>query len=135
MKLDATQRRLLRTLIRKWDLNLVILYGSQARGSTHRESDFDIAVRSRRALTLRQTLSLATQFDRVVRGEAEIVDLRAASPILLAAIARDGVLWFQQATSDFAQFRISAINQYLDFKPSFDRMMRRVNNEIAGLKV
>jgi hypothetical protein len=70
-----------------------------------------------------------------VRGEAEIVDLRAASPILLAAIARDGVLWFQKATSDFAQFRISAINQYLDFKPSFDRMMRRVNTEIAGLKV
>lgn len=135
MQLTASQRRTLSAIRRKWDLNLIILFGSRAKNRARADSDWDIAVRSSKRLSFNQLLRLAVALDGVVRGEAEVVDVRAASPLLLASIAQHGQLWFEKKRGDFAQFRVSAFNQYLDFKPAFDQHMRRVNQELRDFKL
>jgi uncharacterized protein len=122
---------MLQKIVERYGLNLVVLFGSKARGKTHRESDVDIAIRSDRRLSPDQLLSLATDLDHIYPN-GDLCDLRSASPLLLAAIAQEGKPLFTRGESDFEEFRIFAINQYIDYKP-FAEELRKKNREEINL--
>lgn len=105
----------LKRLADKFQLDLIILFGSQASGRVHAESDADIAVRGTKALSLSQQLSLARQLDKHFI-DTDLVDLKRASPLMLASVATSGKLLFERRKNTFAHFKILAVSQYLDFK-------------------
>lgn len=124
-------------LAAKHRLNLVVLYGSRAKNRAHRLSDTDLAVRAVRPLSLKKILQLSVEFDQLLAAlgflNCQAVDIRTAPPLLLAAIAKDGKVLYQSKQSDFALFKISAINQFLDIKPWLDLIAKR--NHEAVLKL
>lgn len=48
----------LEPIAKKYEIDLAVLFGSRATGRVHSESDWDIAVRSRRVLSLEERLEL-----------------------------------------------------------------------------
>lgn len=128
MRLSVEKQKFLKKLIRKYKLELVILFGSRARGKIHRESDTDIAVRASEELGMDKILSLSAELDRIFIN-ADVCDIRRASPLLLALIAQDGKCLFQKKPLTFENFKIFAINQYIEYKPYFEKL-RAKNLEI-----
>lgn len=135
MKLSHAQKLKLKELAKAFGLELVILYGSQARGNVHPESDIDLAVRGRKLLTFKRKLRLATRFDSIMKGDCDLCDLRGASPLTLAAVAKDGLLLFESKPGNFSRFKLSAINQYLDFRPWFDSRRRKNAADLRGFEI
>lgn len=116
-----------REIAASYSLDLVVLFGSHARGDAHEDSDIDIAIRARLALDKEQVLQLSVVFDEIFPC-VQVVDLRSAPPLLLGAIVQDGKLLYEGAPSLYEEFCIRAVNEYLDYLPVLEAL-RAQNTE------
>lgn len=104
----------------KYHLSLVVLFGSQASGKTHRQSDVDIAILSENGLRPRELAELAYELSSALHiKEIDITDLDSAPPLLLAEIAKSAFSLYERRQSDFARFRIYAIKRFMEVKKLF----------------
>lgn len=77
-----------------YSLDLIVMFGSRARGQDIGSSDTDIAVRSSRELTRDDELRIAAALDACFPN-VDLCDIRKASPLLLGAIGQDAKLIYQ----------------------------------------
>lgn len=94
------------------DLQLVILFGSAARGRTRTTSDVDVAVRCDGAADL-DALFVALA-PRLKTDRLDLVDLLRAGPLLAFEVARSGRLLFERTPGLFHQFQSLASRRYAD---------------------
>ena len=132
-QLSAEKVAILHAIIAEFRLLLIIMFGSQATGKTHRESDTDIAVKSFHHLTPSRLLDLAHRLEKVYPN-VDVCDLRRASPLLLALVEKEGKLVFEEKPLVFEEFRIFARNNYIEARPYYDDLARRNGERIAKLK-
>jgi predicted nucleotidyltransferase len=95
---------------------LIVLYGSQARGTSGKNSDTDVAVLGARPLTLEEKSEMSTYIAKklgVSEDKLDLVDLFNAPPLLAHQIGETGKL-LEGEPFDFTRFRIRAWKQYLD---------------------
>ena len=112
---------LIKELAQKYHLLLVVLFGSQARGKTHAQSDVDIAFLSSSPMGLSNVAAMQFEFtQRLHLKDIELVDLHGASPLLLKEVARQSVLLYEKEPLEFAQFRIAAFKKYMEAKRLLD---------------
>lgn len=98
------------------------LFGSQASGNTHRESDVDIAVflspKIKSSKYFDKSLELADLFKETYPGrERQVVILNQAPPLLKAEVLRKGQLIFCQDEEALVKFKIDTMHLYEDTKP------------------
>ncbi len=94
------------------DLDLLVLFGSAARGRARPRSDLDLAVRCDGPADLDAVyVALASRFrtDRL-----DLVDLRRVGPLLAFQIARAGLVLFERSAGLFRQFQSLASRRYAD---------------------
>ena len=132
-QLPKEKAQILQAIIGDFRLQLVVMFGSQASGKTHRESDTDIAVKSFNHLTPSRRLELAHQFEKVYPN-VDVCDLRSASPLLLALVEKEGKLVFEEKALVFEEFKIFARNNYIESRPYYDDLERRNIERLAKLK-
>ncbi len=88
-----TQR--IASVARRHHLQLVVLYGSYARGTQRHESDIDIAALGATPLSFETLLSLHNEFsDAFPSKEVDIQSLHRAAPFFRYQVMKDGVLLF-----------------------------------------
>ena len=94
MEITEDQKRSIATLARKHGLSLVVLFGSQATGKTHKESDVDIGVIAGEHFDYREAYAVEGELAPILkRRDAEGVNLRRVSPLLfLRALQKRKVL-------------------------------------------
>ena len=119
-------------IVVRFDLDLILMYGSRAREQSHPKSDTDIAIRSRRVIPREQELIIARELDAFYPN-VEVCDIRKASPLLLGAIAQDAKLVYEGSPALFQEFKIFAFNQYWDFKPYLERLKKANERRIKDL--
>lgn len=102
-------------LAKTQNLSLVVLFGSQASGKTHKQSDVDIAFLARRPLGPRETGELAFEFSQALGiKDVDVLDLKTAPPLLLKQIAVGSRLLYESEPSLFARFKIYALKRYME---------------------
>ena len=58
MKLDKQQKQTLSKIAKKYNLALILLFGSQAKGLARKDSDVDIAIKTNNKIDLDQELEI-----------------------------------------------------------------------------
>lgn len=92
-------------------LNLVVLFGS-ARHDDRPAEDIDLALRADRLLDL---VALTNAFIQALRVQpVDLVDLRRADPLVMALVARDGIVVFEQTPGTFPAFASLAARRLAD---------------------
>jgi predicted nucleotidyltransferase len=108
----------LQRIARQYYLDLIVLFGSQAKGQAQSGSDLDVAVRwtkrSRRGIA--RELALVGELVDAIRGDGDldVVFLNGASPMLLFEVARSGIVLYERRPGDFMQFQSYAARRYDD---------------------
>ena len=114
------------------DLDLVVLFGSRAKGSANESSDWDLAVLLQpnpqdplRLFGLDPELAgaLGCSSDAL-----DVVDLSRASYLLQRVVAEDGQLLFERQPGMFAAFKYRARRQWADWT----RRQAKLELERAG---
>ena len=96
----------------KYDLSLIVLFGSQATGNTHSKSDIDIAILGGEST---DKFKVTEDFcDIFKRDDIEVVNLANASPTLMYCVVRDGVSWYEKNEGDFLGWKFHAIRIWME---------------------
>ncbi len=108
-----------------YDLDLVILFGSQAKGYASPTSDYDVAVLPRKApVRPEKVLALAFVLSRALGlPEIDLVDLRRAFPLLKHEVAESGKVIYEREEGTFTRFRVLAYNLYQDARYGLYRFL------------
>ena len=118
----------LKKVARRYNLDLIILFGSHAKGRARKGSDVDVAVRARKRRwgDADWELGLVSELNGALEssGEVDVAFLNGADPILLFEVASDGVPLFEAEAAGFAQFRSYAARRYDDNRKWRERRRR-----------
>ena len=101
-------------LLKERDLQLVILFGSTVTGASHKHSDIDLG------FLFDQPIDILDLTNRVITllhtDNADVVDLRRASPLLKASSVKQGVLLYERSPGLFHEFTSLAMRSFIDTK-------------------
>lgn len=103
---------------KKHNLDLVVLFGSQATGQTHKKSDVDVGYLSRRDIDYREAYDVTVELARIFKNpDVEFVNMRNISPELKKQVADQGVVLFEENSNMFDMFSMYANRLYMETKP------------------
>lgn len=112
MDIEAIKPKI-KSLAEKYGLDFVVLFGSQARGTTHSKSDVDVGYSVSRELTLDERFSMNSDLCELFgREDVESVNLKRTSPLLMKIIAQEAVLLHESVCGAFSLFRLYAERVY-----------------------
>lgn len=118
-----------------YNLTLVVLFGSQVTGFTHKESDVDVAYMSDRKLSFYDETLLNTELTEVFRNDkVSLVNLKTASPLLLKQIVMNAIVLYEQAPHLFTETFLYILRVYEDAKPIFDLRAHYLSRKISEYK-
>ncbi len=113
----------LKKVARRYNLDLIVLFGSHAKGRARRrrwgDADWE--------LDLVGDLAGALESG----GEVDVAFLNGADPVLLFEVASDGVPLFEAEPAGFAQFCSYAARRYDDNRKWFERRRRYQEHKYA----
>jgi len=99
-------------LYRRPDIQLVILFGSAAKGLTHSRSDIDLAILGSSPLDF---IGMTNELMALLEtSRIDVVDLRRASPLLAMEIVRSGRLLHERQAGQYIAFCSLALRRYVD---------------------
>jgi len=111
-------------------LQLIVLFGSLAKGQGNRRSDIDLAFLYDAPCDIVQVTNRVSQ---LLRSDAiDVVDLRTASPLLRFSAMRHGKALYESSPGIFTSFYSLAFRRYVDTKKLRDAQRLSVRNYIAG---
>lgn len=124
--------RSIRPVAEEAGLRLVVLFGSVARDADEAE-DLDLAVDAGRPL---DTVELTNRLMHALgRSEVDLVDLRRADPVLLMAVADEGVPLFESEPARFAEFQSLAFRRFHDTRKFRDMEHLEIHERLGHTDV
>ena len=130
IKLTKGKKQYIQKLAQKYSLELLLLFGSQVTGKTHKESDFDFGYISSRKLDLddegcliNDLLFLAEKHDERV---INLVNIKKAKPLLLYAMTSQSQLLYEKGAAAFATLRAYGFKKYVETKPLYKMKAERL---------
>ncbi len=99
---------------------LVILFGSEARGTSHKESDVDIGVLFAKVVNPKDYLKLEGKLISFFSGaypekEINIVNLNISSPLLKQVAILEGKILYQKSDLIRILFQVQTLHEYEDY--------------------
>lgn len=99
---------------------LVYLFGSQAKGAAHYESDVDIGVLFDKKVNSEDYLKLEGKLieffsDFYPKKEINLVNLNISSPLLRQTVILEGKLIYQRNDLDRILFQVKTLHEYEDY--------------------
>lgn len=123
-------------LAQKYGLTLMVLFGSQATGKTHKGSDYDIAYLSEHSLSLAEESKLIIDLVPVFQTSAvDLVSIHNAPPLLLKQIAEKCVVLYERDPQLFSRFRIYAYKRYMETQHLFRMRSKSLNRFLNHVSV
>jgi predicted nucleotidyltransferase len=104
----------LRPLVDVFDLRLVVLFGSSARGRARQDSDLDIGVLVKHPLSTTQRARLWNDLSRLFQADVDLTVLNHVEPLLGYQVARDGLLLFETEPRTWENWKSYAIRRFWD---------------------
>ncbi len=105
-------------IAQKYELSLVLLFGSQARGKTHPQSDVDVGFFSDHSMGLREIAQLEFEMSQTLQiGSLELVRLNGMSSLFLKNVLDDGILLYERAPGDYTSFAGIVFKRFVEEKP------------------
>jgi uncharacterized protein len=118
MEMTDKQKKGLDEVGKKFDLKLILLYGSYAKGTQTELSDFDIAVLGKKPLDFDTHIAMYGEFSGIfgdIERELDVVVLERKDPLFLYQVAKNSQLLYG-TTLEYNEFRAYAFRSYHDSK-------------------
>jgi len=131
LEIETKKEKEFRTEAKRLGIDLVLLFGSRADDTNRKNSDFDIAYRSKRPLDLMGSngiLNLCINY--IGSDNVHVLDLRIVKPLTLYEIMRNCKVLYAENMMDFYNLRAYAFRRFEDeAKPLYKIIFERFKKE------
>ncbi|HBV01769.1 MAG TPA: hypothetical protein DEF00_05325 [Candidatus Taylorbacteria bacterium] len=119
----------------RYHFSLVVLFGSQATGFTHKESDVDVAFLSENKMSFEDEVSLNTDLTEVFKNDkVSTVNFRKAPPLLLKQIVQNAKVLYEKTPHLFDDMLLYALRTYEEAEPLFRLREEYLKRRISEYK-
>ena len=123
-------------IAQKYNLEMILLFGSQVNGRAKFDSDVDIAYSAQKLLPTNEKIDLNNDLcDFFKKDIVDQVDIKNANPLLLYEISQNSKLIFGKEI-DYLEFRAFAFRNYIDSESLFNLeklLIKKRHNELGKL--
>lgn len=135
IKVSATMNKeILNRIVEKYNIELLVYFGSYGTEFYNSESDIDIAFLSSDNLKGKDKLNLLEELIHYhKKSEIDLVDLRTADPILKYEIAINGRLLYEKEENLFERYSMFYIKSIYENKPMLEDRMRKIAFSVERL--
>ncbi|MFH1112108.1 MAG: nucleotidyltransferase domain-containing protein [Patescibacteria group bacterium] len=130
MEIIKAQKLKIAKIAKKFQLKLIVLFGSFANGKHRKDSDLDIAVLGSREVFFNEQVSLTNELTLIFNQNVDLSVLNRANPLLLFQVSKNPILLYGRR-EDFLKFKLHAFNAYNDYAPYFE-MEKNLNKKIIS---
>lgn len=124
IEITPEKQKIIRKMAEKYGLGLVMLFGSQVTGKTHKESDFDIAYLSDKKLSFEDEGKMIIDMAGVIGSRDErlinLSNIKKAGALLLKEIFDKHQILFCADRNVYDSYRIFAVKNFIESRPLFD---------------
>ncbi|MDP2947590.1 MAG: nucleotidyltransferase domain-containing protein [Nanoarchaeota archaeon] len=132
--LNEQKKKLIKEIAEKHNLDLIVLFGSQAKNRASKESDIDIGIYSKSGLDFDKKIKILKDFSDIF--ESNNIDLgiiSSNSPLLMYSILKDGEVLYEKENSLVYKLRFYAWKLLAESKSFRDHSFSLLKNKIALL--
>ena len=105
-------------LAKKHNLSLVVLFGSQATGHTHKMSDIDVGYISGQEIDYGKSYEITIELCQIFKNrDVELVNIDNVSPSHKKQISDTGIVLFEENSMVYDLYKMYALREYIDTKP------------------
>ena len=134
MEISEKQQKRINELAKKYQLKLILLFGSRATGKTHKESDYDVAYLPSGNLSYDEETDINLQFIGIFSHDRiDTVDLRKANPLLLYGIFKNCQILFAEDDLIFYRYRVYILKKYIEAEPYYEQKYKKLKEKIKQL--
>lgn len=119
MELTEEQKQKIDAIGKKYNLKLVLFFGSRVRNKQRKDSDLDIAVLGNKEIDFKKLLQLNFEFQKVFAVLVDTRSLHNVTPLFRYQVTKDGQL-FYGTPRDYFNYKSYAYLDYIDNKSMFD---------------
>ena len=124
IEITPEKQEIIKKIAEKYGLKLMLLFGSQVKGKTHKESDYDIAYLSDKKLSFEDEGRMIIDLAGIVGARDErlinLADIRKAGALLLKEIFDHHQIIFSADQNTYDSYKIFAVKNFFDSRPIFD---------------
>jgi len=124
MSLTDKQIKEIKKVFKKYHVVFGYLFGSQAKGTAIKSSDFDFAVMMEEEDIKKRfkfRCKMISDIENILKNDAEVVVLNDTNDILLKfVIIKEGLSVYEKNHLKRVLFELKVSNDYYDFKPFID---------------
>lgn len=108
----------LKDLLESYNLKLIYIFGSYAKGKNHKNSDLDIAVLLDNQYNHLDKLSLMGDLiDIFKRNDVDLVILNDANSVLKHQVVKYGKILYMENEDVKVNFEVRVLKEYMDMEP------------------
>ena len=128
------KRAKIKRIAEKYNLSLILIFGSAVIGKTHQNSDLDIGVLSEKEVGFKKYSQIYSDLSEVFRGqEIDLVFINHADPLFLKKILENcKILYGSKRTLNL--LKIYSFKRYYDYKKYLNLEQKFVHQFIKGFK-
>ena len=116
----------------KYQMELILVFGSQVQGSVHPESDVDIAVYCNHVLTETEKINITYELCNILHTERiDLVDIKTASPLLKKKIFEDYTVLYQKDSFLLYQLELTSLYEYKESEVLYQIRRERLRDSIG----
>lgn len=119
MKITKEQQKQIKSIAKKNNLIMVLVFGSFATSKTHRDSDIDIAIKIKQPVNYLKFSELLFDFQEIFpKNEVDLAIINYADPLFLKKITETANILYG-SPRELAELKIYAFKKYIDHQKYF----------------
>ncbi|MCI8444680.1 MAG: nucleotidyltransferase domain-containing protein [Clostridia bacterium] len=120
-------------ILEEIDCEAIVLFGSYARGTQNKESDIDIAIKTKKEISKKELFYLSQQIDDTINIEVDLVNLDNIGDGFRYEILINGTTIYCEDEFKFELYKLDMYREYLELNESrkliIDRMKEGETND------
>ena len=113
-----------KNLAEKYGLSLLMLFGSQVTGKTHKESDFDVAYLADKKLSFEDGGRIIIEIAKIIGARDErlvnLCNIKESGALLLKEIFDRHQVLFYADRNVYDSYKIFSVKNFIESRPLFD---------------
>ena len=113
-----------KNLAEKYGLSLLMLFGSQVTGKTHKESDFDVAYLADKKLSFEDEGRIIIEIAKIIGARDErlvnLCNIKESGALLLKEIFDRHQVLFYADRNVYDSYKIFSVKNFIESRPLFD---------------